>query len=102
MVAVVAGWAVSGAFAAIFQCMPISYAWDIEMLSEGSCINLGLQTLISGIINVITDFVIVGMVIPLVWKLQISRQKKWFVTVMFAAGSRCVVNYVLPSTKCPN
>ena len=90
MMAVVMGWALSGAFASGFQCTPFAYAYDPESYPDGHCINLGLQNLVSGIINVVTDFAIIGMVIPLVWKLQISRRKKWFVTIAFAAGSRYV------------
>ncbi|KAI1416809.1 hypothetical protein F5Y13DRAFT_204156 [Hypoxylon sp. FL1857] len=88
-----AGWAISGTFVAIFQCTPISYVWEPER--GGFCINFGLQNLISGIINVITDIFLVVMVIPLVWKLHIAKQKKWLVLSTFVvASSACIVSIV--------
>lgn len=88
MAAFIGAWALSGAFTALFQCTPFSHAYDPASSPDGFCINFGLQNLVSGIVNVITDFIIVGMVVPLVWKLQISRQKKWLVVVTFIIGSR--------------
>ncbi|KAI0378947.1 hypothetical protein F5Y04DRAFT_290669 [Hypomontagnella monticulosa] len=88
-----AAWAISGTFVAIFQCTPISYVWEPE--SGGFCIDFGLQNLILGILNVITDCLLVGMVIPLVWKLQVSKQKRWLLLCTFAiASSACIVSIV--------
>ncbi|KAI8628967.1 hypothetical protein F5Y19DRAFT_464918 [Xylariaceae sp. FL1651] len=89
----VAGWAISGAFVAIFQCTPIDYVWRPDV--PGSCVNLGLQNIISGVINVFTDVFIVAMVIPLVWNLHIAEHKKWLLIVTFAVGSSaCIVSIV--------
>ncbi|KAI2633170.1 hypothetical protein GGS26DRAFT_590766 [Hypomontagnella submonticulosa] len=88
-----AAWTFSGTFVAIFQCTPISYVWEPER--GGFCINFGLQNLILGILNVITDAFLVAMVIPLVWKLQVSKQKRWLLLCTFAiASSACIVSIV--------
>jgi hypothetical protein len=85
-VVLVVGWAMSGAVVAIFQCTSIDYVWRLE--AQEFCIDFGLRNLISGIINAITDIFIVAMAIPLVWNLQITKQKKWLVLVPFAVGGR--------------
>ncbi|KAI0180162.1 hypothetical protein GGR52DRAFT_230252 [Hypoxylon sp. FL1284] len=91
--AFLAGWAISAAFVTIFQCTPIPYGWMPEL--GGLCIDYGLQNLISGITNVATDIFLVVMVIPLVWKLHIAKQKKWLVLNTFAIASR----YIDPSIR---
>ncbi|KAI8631140.1 hypothetical protein F5Y19DRAFT_425215 [Xylariaceae sp. FL1651] len=89
----VAAWDISFTFATIFQCYPISYAWDTNQ--PGYCINYGNSQLASGVINIITDFLILAMPIPLVWKLNISKHKKRQVTLTFAIGcTACLVSVV--------
>ncbi|KAI1417948.1 hypothetical protein F5Y13DRAFT_199079 [Hypoxylon sp. FL1857] len=92
-------WAISGSFSAIFQCTPISFYWN-PVEDDGFCINYGLQMLISSIINIITDFVILLLPVPLIWKLHTTKQKKRLLILTFALGSMaCIVSLVrLPLT----
>lgn len=80
-------WAISCCFVAIFQCTPIEYGWN-PTIPGGSCVNYGALVLVAGIFNIITDFVILTMPIPLVLKLNLSTQKKWMVILTFAVGGR--------------
>ncbi|KAH6605229.1 integral membrane [Trichoderma cornu-damae] len=82
-------WAVTCAFVAIFQCTPIAYGWD-PTIAGGFCINYGALVLVAGILNIITDFVILAMPIPLVLKLNLSPQRKRMVILTFAMGGRQV------------
>ncbi|KAI1215083.1 uncharacterized protein F4807DRAFT_466395 [Annulohypoxylon truncatum] len=89
----VIAWALSIANVAIFQCRPIAYGWDPTI--EGSCLNYGLVVLVSGIINIITDFTILCMPIPLIWRLHATRQKKVELSIIFAlGGSACIVSII--------
>ncbi|KAJ8122288.1 hypothetical protein ONZ43_g1479 [Nemania bipapillata] len=85
-VVLVVGWGMSGAVVAVFQCTSIDYVWRLE--AQEFCIDFGLLNLISGIINSMTDIFIVAVAIPLVWNLQITKQKKWLVLIPFIAGGR--------------
>lgn len=80
-------WAISCAFVAIFQCTPIAFGWDPSIVG-GTCVNYGALVLVAGICNIITDFVVLAMPIPLVLKLNLSTQRKRMVIFTFAMGGR--------------
>ena len=61
-------------FLSIFQCTPVHRAWDI--FAKGTCVNILLAACIPGSINVLTDFAIVILPIPMVWNLQMERSRK--------------------------
>jgi hypothetical protein len=82
-------WAISCAFVAIFQCTPIAFGWDPTIVG-GTCVNYGALVLVAGICNIITDFVVLAMPIPLVLKLNLSPQRKRMVIFTFAMGGRYV------------
>ena len=67
--------------ATTLQCVPRGLPWG------SSCINQYLVLIISSTINIISDIVV--LVIPLfsIWALQMNRQTKWALWVLFAFGS---------------
>ncbi|KAK8005918.1 hypothetical protein PG991_012215 [Apiospora marii] len=88
---VVVCWAITFSFAGIFQCIPISYLWDQN--TGAFCIKYGVCSLVAAIINIITDFTILGLPIPLVWRLHTPRSKKILLTITFVVGgSACIVS----------
>ncbi|KAK7919959.1 hypothetical protein PG985_007981 [Apiospora marii] len=90
---VVVCWAITFSFAGIFQCIPISYLWDQN--TGAFCIKYGVCSLVAAIINIITDFTILGLPIPLVWRLHTPRSKKILLTITFVVGgSACIVSIV--------
>ncbi|KAI1860569.1 hypothetical protein JX265_009968 [Neoarthrinium moseri] len=92
--AFVTSWAVSFSVVAVIQCMPIPYGWD-PTITSGYCLDYGLATLIAGIFNIITDFTILCMPVPLVWKLHGNRHKKILLCLTFGmGGSACVVSLI--------
>ncbi|KAI0860558.1 hypothetical protein F4860DRAFT_478841 [Xylaria cubensis] len=75
------------------QCIPISAGWDPTI--KGTCINVGLFALFFDLSNIVFDFVILAMPVPLVLKLQVSRQKKRMLIATFATGgSACVISII--------
>lgn len=85
--AFVAAWSVSSAIVSIAQCLPIEFGWDPK-IPGGSCINYGLLVLVAGVVNVVTDFVVLGLPIPMILRLRISKQKRYLLVFTFALGSR--------------
>ncbi|KAI1333984.1 hypothetical protein F5Y15DRAFT_430234 [Xylariaceae sp. FL0016] len=91
--AFVSAWAIAFSLSTIFQCIPLSYLWNSEQ--KGYCINYGYLQLSSGIINIITDFLILALPLPIIWKLNITKHKKWQVSLTLAIGcTACLVSVV--------
>ena len=61
-------------FLSIFQCTPVHKAWDTEV--KGSCVPIHLAAVIPGAINVVTDVITVLIPVPLIWNLQMERNRK--------------------------
>ncbi|KAI4861116.1 hypothetical protein F4820DRAFT_452211 [Hypoxylon rubiginosum] len=84
-------WMFTTVFAISFQCIPIEYNWDMT-IDGGHCINIGQLALVTSVLNVITDVAILVLPLPLVWKLNVTRQRRWGLIILFAlGGGACVV-----------
>ncbi|KAI1334249.1 hypothetical protein F5Y15DRAFT_402454 [Xylariaceae sp. FL0016] len=89
LVVFITGWMLTSSLGAFIQCVPVAKAYDDSL--DGYCIHYGKLSLVVGICNVITDFIIVAMPFPLVLKLNTSSEKKRIILITFAAGSSAVV-----------
>ncbi|CEL10445.1 hypothetical protein ASPCAL13564 [Aspergillus calidoustus] len=81
-------------FAAIFQCWPIQYTWDKKIVG-GSCFNQQAFYRYVSLPNILTDFVILIMPMPLVWKLQTRLTHKLALTGVFLLGGLGLVTSIL-------
>ena len=75
-------------FALIFECHPIAKFWD--PLIEGKCVDVAGLYLANGILNVIADFLVLLVPIPMLVTLHVSTRHKVILAGVFAAGSSCV------------
>lgn len=66
------------------QCIPREASWDITV--AGKCFPLYTIQLSSGIFFLITDVIMIFLPQAPIWKLQLSRQKKIGVSVVFGLG----------------
>ncbi|KAI1763486.1 hypothetical protein GGR53DRAFT_467259 [Hypoxylon sp. FL1150] len=90
----VGGLTVATPIVTVIQCVPIEFGWD-KTVTGGYCIDYGLMVLVVCIINIVTDFVILVMPIPLVRQLHVSRRRKDMLTITFAMGSSaCIVGVI--------
>jgi len=71
--------------AEIFECVPFAYSWD-KTIKGGKCIDLAAAVFTCGIINTVTDFVIISLPVPFLWKLQISLTRRLQLIVIFLCG----------------
>lgn len=71
-------------FACIFQCIPIDAFWDATI--EGKCINSTAVLEVSGILNIVTDVIILAIPVPLVWKLKTKTSSKIQIIGLFLTG----------------
>lgn len=65
-------------------CRPIQYNWNIEL--DGECGDYVAANIASAVFNILADVWVVFLPLPLVWKLQLSAQKKGVITACFSLG----------------
>ncbi|KAL8798985.1 MAG: hypothetical protein Q9182_006230 [Xanthomendoza sp. 2 TL-2023] len=87
---ILVGWTVISFFLMIFACRPLKASWDVmvQLDPKTKCKPAAYNTLnIQGICNILTDFGLLFLPIPMVWKLQMSLKKKLGVAAVFATGA---------------
>ncbi|KAF2008731.1 hypothetical protein BU24DRAFT_359618, partial [Aaosphaeria arxii CBS 175.79] len=73
--------------ACVFECQPISYAWDRwDGEHEGTCTHINAQGWANAGINIIFDIIIIALPLPQIYRLQISRERKIGIMIMFTLG----------------
>ena len=72
------------ALAYLFSCRPESKTWNIAL--PGTCISLTLLDKVIGALNILTDFLILILPIPIVWGLSMTRSKKVGLSAVFGTG----------------
>ncbi|KAI4252331.1 MAG: hypothetical protein LQ352_004359 [Teloschistes flavicans] len=81
-------------FGAAFQCTPVKFLWDFTV-PGGHCINFSAFARFTGVMNVVTDVLILSLPIPIVWSLHLERSKKIGVCALFLLGGFvCVTSIV--------
>ena len=69
---------------AVFKCLPLKGIWDHTIKSR--CIDFTVWIVIHASHNVVTDFMLLCLPMPLVWRLNMSRTRKIQVSGIFALG----------------
>ncbi|KAH6652388.1 hypothetical protein BKA67DRAFT_661130 [Truncatella angustata] len=83
-------WGISMFFARVFACTPIYHFWD--RLAPGTCISGNGLLVGPEIVNSLLDFVMVGMAIWIVQKLNMSTKYKRKLSILFALG--CITGII--------
>ena len=76
---------VIGFFLELFMCHPRESIWN-PWIENWKCIDQGAAELASAIFNTVSDFTILGLPISAIPKLNIKREKKAALMVVFATG----------------
>ncbi|KAL8955815.1 MAG: hypothetical protein Q9193_006462 [Seirophora villosa] len=77
----------------LFQCTPTDKYWHRE--KPGYCVNGDTVILIPGALNVVLDFLILALPIPLLWKLRTTVSQKSLLTGVFiCAGFVCIISII--------
>ena len=83
--------------ATIFQCRPLAAFWNRTIL-DANCIDLPRFTIASGVLNLLTDVLILCLPIPMVWGLNTTKTQKFTLTGIFLLGILYVVLLSPPVT----
>ncbi|KAJ6131223.1 hypothetical protein N7523_001683 [Penicillium sp. IBT 18751x] len=81
---VVWAWVISIILEAFLLCRPFRYNWDASV--GGTCGNRPAAFMVAGIMNVVTDLMVIALPLPHVWKLKLNVQKKIGLTSVFCVG----------------
>ncbi|KAL8693487.1 MAG: hypothetical protein Q9224_003740 [Gallowayella concinna] len=87
--AVLVIWSTVTLFLTIFACRPVKASWNLKLMKDPKtkCHPKAWDTSnIYGFCNIITDFALIVMPLPLVWRMQMNRKKKFGIAVVFASG----------------
>lgn len=77
-------WYLITFFCGVLTCIPVQAVWDVTV--KGRCIHYGQVTLAFGVCNIATDFIMLGLPLPLVWRLQMPLQRKIIISMTFMCG----------------
>ena len=66
-------------------CKPIAYSWDFT-IPGGSCGNLPTFDTVNASVNLLQDFIVVVLPMPVLWRLQMAASRKLAVTGLFSLG----------------
>lgn len=65
-------------------CRPIRGSWDLSV--ERQCGNILKVEIASAVINMVIDILVTFLPLPVIWNLQLSKQKKFALTGAFSVG----------------
>ena len=77
-------WQIAIGSAFIWQCNPVRKAWDVAI--PGTCIEVIKLWLGNALPNIVTDFIIITIPLPLIWKLRISLSQRIALCGVFLTG----------------
>ena len=77
-------WVIAISFMAIFSCAPIHKAWDSTL--PGHCQPYYKIFLGAAIPNIVIDFILLVLPIPMLWRLHVERSSKIALAAVFSAG----------------
>lgn len=70
---------------AFLGCTPFAYNWDKKNI-DGHCVNLVAFFRWNGICNLLLDFLVLVLPIPMVWRLKIASRQKLELSGIFLLG----------------
>ena len=83
--AIVVAWAISFFFASLFQCYPVTPL--IEPFYGNHCVNTIPLWYVGGCTDIVLDFLILAMPVPMVLKLQLPWRQKLGILCTFLLGA---------------
>lgn len=83
-IGVMVAYYVPNTFLKLFECLPVRKSWDKSV--PGHCIDNWGLILSDCVVSLFSDFVILILPMPLIWRLKMPAKKKAQVTVVFTVG----------------
>ncbi|KAF2092052.1 hypothetical protein K490DRAFT_16649, partial [Saccharata proteae CBS 121410] len=82
----IAAYNIAGFLTTIFACTPVAHYWTRRLSGgvEGHCIDIQLQWYLFTSLNMVTDFSTVVLPMPMLGKLQVSKNYRFSLFILFA------------------
>lgn len=77
----------------MFMCTPVEHFWNPSV--GGTCMNPKIVYFTNAPFNILTDFVLLGFPLPILWKLQLPRRQRIGLVFLFAIGIVYVLSLIL-------
>ncbi|KAJ6096877.1 hypothetical protein N7486_007623 [Penicillium sp. IBT 16267x] len=77
-------WSASVILETFLLCRPLKYNWDTSI--SGTCGDRNATYVVAGVMNLITDLMVMALPIPHIWKLQLGTAKKISLCGVFCLG----------------
>ena len=98
----VIGYCAGAVFAIIFECSPPAATWNIMLRLTSHCADIVHINTVIGVFNIFSDFFILLLPLPMLWKLQMPTSKKLGLMVILTSGSLYVqIDSLPPNTMAP-
>ncbi|MDI1491216.1 MAG: hypothetical protein OHK93_002423 [Ramalina farinacea] len=76
----------------VLQCRPVSYAWErVDPNVKGTCFNVTKFFVGSGSFNVVLNFVVFVLPLPLLWRLRTTLRQQIILTAIFTLAGFVVL-----------
>ncbi|RDL41292.1 uncharacterized protein BP5553_01271 [Venustampulla echinocandica] len=86
------GYGIATVATALSICRPIAFNWD-KTIVDGVCADVPKYYLSTAIINLLVDFAIVFLPMPMLWGLQMKTSRKVALTFIFGLGfGICIIS----------
>ncbi|TAQ91354.1 hypothetical protein B7494_g345 [Chlorociboria aeruginascens] len=80
------------------QCTPIAYMWNPIGHPDGHCIDISSFWRWGSFPNIITDVVMLGLPLPCIWQLQLSKKDRLGLLATFCTGSIGLITSIIRFT----
>ncbi|KAJ5806039.1 uncharacterized protein N7503_003641 [Penicillium pulvis] len=80
-------WLAAMEIALGLQCLPVQRAWDASV--KGNCLDLVAFSYFTNITNLVTDIWVFLLPLPIIFRLHVTRQRKFELAGVFAIGLFC-------------
>lgn len=84
IIVIIGTFAIAQIFVTAVPCIPMAAFWDRTL--PGKCVDEDLSKRIMGLGNLITDFVILLLPVPVIWRLRLPTRQKWAAAGVFGIG----------------
>jgi len=81
-------WTIGAWMSSTFECTPVEFFWN-KTIKGGHCVNNALTVIgfTNGFLSFLGDLFILGMPLPMIWRLQMNRRSKIALTGIFMFGA---------------
>ncbi|KAI0804258.1 hypothetical protein GGR55DRAFT_326000 [Xylaria sp. FL0064] len=81
---VIGGWCLGQFLSVVFLCVPVKGLWDKSV--KAKCQDQLVGVYLNAVGTLVTDFVILFLPMPAIWKLNLPKAQKWALMGIFSLG----------------